>query len=351
MLGGHRAVGDVLVFRVELGGQFAHHPVGGQLGVAAVLGGGFEVARRGDGAGQQVGVVGRQLILLDVARLAGVRQFRQLIAQGLDVLFADHHRQQVRAREVAVIVGVFLGAHGAGGVGLAVIEPRFLNDFAAVLEHVDLPRHFQGDGFFHEAERVQVLGFGAGTERLAGAAHGNVDVETHVALGHVTVADAQRRDDGMQLAGERHRLLGAAHVRFRHDFDQRRAGAVKVDTGLTMKVLVQRLTGVFFQVGVVNTHQLLVTAFQLNFHFAGADDGLRQLRGLVALGQVRIKIILPFEHRAAGDVRVHRQAETDGVADRFLVHHRQGAGHAQIDQAGVPVGVVAGLRAGAGKDF
>ena len=351
MLGGHRAVGDVLVFRVEFGGQFAHHPVGGQLGVAAVLGGGFEVARRGDGAGQQVGVVGRQLILLDVARLAGVRQFRQLIAQGLDVLFADHHRQQVRAREVTVIVGVFLGAHGAGGVGLAVIEPRFLNDFAAVLEHVDLPRHFQGDGFFHEAERVQVLGFGTRAERLAGAAHGNIDVETHVALGHVTVADAQRRDDGVQLAGERHRVLGAAHVRLRDNFDQRRAGAVKVDAGLTMKVLVQRLTGVFFQVRVVNTHHLFVPALELNFHFTGADDGLRQLRGLVALGQVRIKIIFPFEHRAAGDVRVHRQAETDGVADRFLVHHRQGAGHAQIDQAGVPVGVVAGLRAGAGKDF
>ena len=118
-----------------------------------------------------------------------------------------------------------------------------------------------------------------------------------------------------------------------------------------MKVLVQRLTGVFFQVRVVNTHHLFVPALELNFHFTGADDGLRQLRGLVALGQVRIKIILPFEHRAAGDVRVHRQAETDGVADRFLVHHRQGAGHAQIDQAGVPVGVVAGLRAGAGKDF
>ena len=105
----------------------------------------------------------------------------------------------------------------------------------------------------------------------------------------------------MQLAGKGHGFFRIAHVRFGDDLDQRRAGPVQVDaghgpSGFVGERFMQRFAGVFLQVGVVNAHALASTVLQLQLDHAGADDGLGQLGGLIALGQIRIKIIFPFEH-------------------------------------------------------
>ena len=152
MPGAHRALRDADVIGVETRGQFAHHPVGRQLGVAALFGRRFEVGSGGEIGGEQVGVVFGERVSFNEACFAGVRQFRQRVAQFVDFLFTDQNRQQVRAGEVAVIVGVFLAAHGARGVGFAIVQACFLHHFTAILEHINLPFHLQFDGFFHEPE-------------------------------------------------------------------------------------------------------------------------------------------------------------------------------------------------------
>ena len=71
---------------------------------------------------------------------------------------------------------------------------------------------------------------------------------------------------------------------------------------------------------------------QLDFDFASTDNRLGQLRGLVALGQVRIKIIFSFKNTVAANVGIDGQAEQGGLAYRFPVDHWQGARQAQINQ-------------------
>ena len=156
---------------------------------------------------------------------------------------------------------------------VAIVETGLLHDFAAVFEHINLSFHFQRNGFFHEAERVQVFGLGTGAQFIAGLADGHVHIKTHVALGHVAIADADRGDDGVQLASECHRFFGIGHIRFRDHFDQRRAGPVQVDAGHAMEVFVQGFPCVFFQMRMVDAHVFLFAAFQLNFHHAGTDNG------------------------------------------------------------------------------
>ena len=71
---------------------------------------------------------------------------------------------------------------------------------------------------------------------------------------HVAVADAEPDDERVQRAGVGDRLGARAHVGLGDDLQQRRAGAVQVDAGLAVVVLVQRLAGVFLEVGARQVH-------------------------------------------------------------------------------------------------
>src|SRR5690606_23579128 len=68
-------------------------------------------------------------------------------------------------------------------------------------------------------------------------------------------------------------------------------------------------------------------------------DGQVHLAGLVALGQVRVKVILACKNVLFGDLGVDGQAELARHAYRFGIQHRQGAGHPQVNQAGLGVGL------------
>ena len=89
-----------------------------------------------------------------------------------------------------------------------------------------------------------------------------------------------------------------------------------------MEILVQRLAGILLQVGVMDAHALAAPIGQLDVEMAGADDGPRELGGLVALGQVRIKVVLALEHRHRADLGGHREAEADRHLHRRAVEHR-----------------------------
>ncbi len=75
------------------------------------------------------------------------------------------------------------------------------------------------------------------------------------------------------------------------------------------------------------------------------------LAGLIALGQVGVEVVLAREDVLLGDLGIDGQTELAGHAHGLGVEHRQGAGHAQIDQAGLGVGLGAEGGGAAGKDL
>ena len=84
---------------------------------------------------------------------------------------------------------------------------------------------------------------------------------------------------------------------------------------------------------------------------AFADDRILELRDLVALRQVGIKIVLAVEQRALVDLRLQAEAGAHGLGDAFLVDHRQHARHRRIDQRDMAVGLAAEFGRGAGEQF
>ncbi|MPN36363.1 hypothetical protein SDC9_183872 [bioreactor metagenome] len=62
----------------------------------------------------------------------------------------------------------------------------------------------------------------------------------------------------MQRPGIGDSLVGGTHVRLGDDFEQRRTGTVEVDAGFAVKIFVQRLAGILFEMGAGQVDRLLV---------------------------------------------------------------------------------------------
>ena len=111
----------------------------------------------------------------------------------------DLDRQQVRIREIAVVVRLFLAAHRPRFVLVGIVQTRFLHDLAAVLDHLDLPLDFEVDRLLDEAERIQVLELRARAELLLAARpHRNVGVAAKRTFLHVAVGDLEVAHDASE---------------------------------------------------------------------------------------------------------------------------------------------------------
>jgi hypothetical protein len=105
-----------------------------------------------------------ETILGDEAGAAGLRQFRHGDLELGEKCGADADRDEVRLGEVAVVVRLFLRAHGDGFAEVGVEQARLLDDAATRFEDLHLALHFKLDRLFEEAERVEILHLGAGAE-------------------------------------------------------------------------------------------------------------------------------------------------------------------------------------------
>ena len=89
----------------------------------------------------------------------------------------DEDRQEIRIREVTVVVRLFLAAHRTGFVAVGIVEARFLDHLAAAFQHLDLAINFVKDCALQKAEGIEVLGLCARAELIsAGAPHRDVGV-------------------------------------------------------------------------------------------------------------------------------------------------------------------------------
>ncbi len=153
---------------VQRGRQLAHHPVRGELLVAGQRqprllrssrpSRGWRSARR---RRRPTGRTSRCS-----APAFSIRQLRQRRAHGLDECLVERDRQQVRIREVAVVVRFFLGAQRARLALVRIVQARFLADLAAAFDDLDLARDLVVDRLLDEAERIQVLDLAARAELL-----------------------------------------------------------------------------------------------------------------------------------------------------------------------------------------
>ncbi len=192
----------------------------------------------------------------------GGGQFRHRVADASQPRFADAQRNQIRLREIAIIVRVFLAAHAHRFARSAlnsrvscITLPPLSIDGHLPLDLV-IQRHLQ------EPERIEILHFGLGAELLrALQPHADVGVAAQMALFHVASGDLHVLQHLLELGQVGVGFVGAAHVGLAHDFNQRRAAAVQIHVGVAVGVLetvMNALAGIVFHVDARDADALLL---------------------------------------------------------------------------------------------
>ena len=355
----------VLAEVLALGGQarrnLVRDPVGHQLGVAA-LGGGFEIVGLGLFRDQHDGVVLRQAIVRHQTLALVVRQLGQRRLDLGDPGLFQIQRQQVGIGEVAIILRLFLGPHGARFAGCRVVQARLLGDRTTVFQDLDLAARLILDRLRNEAEAVDVLDLAARAQiaevaRLlelvivSGPADRHVYVGPQIALLHVPVAGAQIDQDGPDLLHIGHRLVRRAQVGTRDDLHQRRAGPVQVDVAFGRRQVVDQLARILLQVQPLDADVEEAAVLGLHLDHAFPHDGVIELADLITGRQVGIEVVLAVELAAAVDLRAQAQARLHRLLDAVFVQRRQHAGKARIDQRHLLVRSRAEADGGAGKQL
>ena len=235
----HRRFGDVYVVSIQAFGHLTHHPIGHQLGLSASSRGGLKVGRSGLAGGEHVGVISRQAVGGYQPLGHDARQLGHVGLNAGDPFARDHQRWQVWVWEVAVVGRVFFGAHGTGFTRIGVKQDGGLLYGTPFLNFFNLPANLKVNGLLHKAKAVEVFNFAARAQLSAWLAHRHVGVTPKAALLHVAVANVNPGHKFVQLFGIGHGLSGRAHVGLGHDFQQRCASAVEVNTALANEIFVQ----------------------------------------------------------------------------------------------------------------
>jgi hypothetical protein len=173
--------------------------------------------------------VGSETVFGSQAGALGAGQFGQPVLDLLHIIISQDDGNQVRLGEIAVVVGLFLGAHGLGLVLGHVPEAGLLDHPFTFLNDGDLTLDLILDGLFGETEAVHVLDLGLGAE-LLGALRADRDVRVapQGAFLHVAVRNADVEQDVPEGGQISMGLVRAADIRLGDDLDQGNAAAVVV---------------------------------------------------------------------------------------------------------------------------
>ena len=235
---------------------------------------------------------------------------------------------------------------------VGVVEAGLLHHLPPGLDEVDLALDLVGDGPLDEPERVDVLDLRAGTEGPGtGRPHGHVGVAAEGAFLHVAVADAEPAHQGVDLPHAGRRLGRAVEGRLGHDLEERRPRPVEVDPAQLPEPLVHRSARVLLEVGADERDVAGGGVGRLDGDGPSRRDRILVLADLVALGQVRIEVVLAREDAARGDAGADREAEPDRHPHRLAVEDREHPGKPEIDGARLGVGLRPVARRGAGEEL
>ena len=155
------------------------------------------------------------------------RQFGHALGDFILPALRDFDRQKIRIREITVIHRIFLGSHLTRFIAVRVIKTRGLHDFSARFDQFNLTVDFVVNGVLQELKRVDVFNFAARAELcFAHGAHRHVGVTPEVSFLHIAVRNTEPHDQRVQCLGVAHGFSRTSQLRLRHDFKQRRTGAV-----------------------------------------------------------------------------------------------------------------------------
>ncbi len=280
--------------------------------------------------------LGKRSCNVPKARSQRPRQLRQVALRRRQERGVQAQRRQVGIGEIAVVVRVFFAAQGEGAVSVRVEPAGLLAHASAVLQYRNLAGDLELDGALHESKAVHVLDLGARSEpKVAAASHRDVGVAAEAPLLQVTVVHAEPDQNVTQRSQVLRRLERSSEVGLAHDLDERSAGAIQIDEGVPPHA-VYVLAGILFH---VDARDPRASHFPLDVdvEMPGRGQRLFVLADLIALGQVRIEVVLAREDAGLVELAAERPRGAERELDGPSVQDRQRSWKAQTDGARVRV--------------
>ncbi len=217
--------------------------------------------------------------------------------------------------------------------------------FAGFKEFVELSLLFIVNTSFQRAEAVEVFDFDYRRFVSASVFSDNqidVRLETHVALLHIGLRNAQESDHSLQFGRQRPHFGAAVHIRLSNNLQQWRAGSVQIHLRKISRC-VKILAGVLFQMRPDYPDLFSPTGPKRYFNIAIGAERQIILAYLIILRQIRIVIALPIPLCEICYLAIKRQPYKNSIFKRLLIHHRQDPRHTKTHRTDPAVGLGAKL--------
>ena len=278
-----------------------------------------------------------QTIVFHVAFHTLIWQFRQHIPNGIQHFICKVDLQNIRFREIPIVMCVFLASHGRSFALVFIKTTGFLHNFFAGIQQSGLPLDLIIDGTGNRFQRVHVFDLCTSTQFPILRTHNrNIDIAAERTFFHFTVTDTSVLQQEHNLFNESLRFFCGRNIRLCNDFYQRDTTTVVVCQRNGVEVIVHQFSGIFFQVDMVDS-DILLSVRGVNSNFAFQTKRIIQLGNLICLRQVRIEVVLSVKNRKLADVAAQCHTSLYRIFYSSLVDDRQCARHTGADRTAAGV--------------
>ena len=303
------------------------------------------------GLGKDSRIISRKLILFLITFHLGFTELRNGSAQLFDPCIRNMDRRKIRVREVTVIFGILFGTHGVRRLFVVIPSSCLLDNGSAFFQKLDLTLSLTLDRSCNGFKRVQVLHLGSCSEGLAShLTDRKVDVGTHGTFLKFAVRNSKILHGAAELFQICDNLLGASHIRLGYDLDQRYPASVVVNQGAVFPLIMDQLTGILLHMHLMDTYSLFACG-SLDLNSSVIANRQIQLRDLVVLGVIRVKIVLTVKLAVLMDMAICRKTCLDGKLYHFFIEDRKRSRHTGADRAGMCIWCTSELCGASAEDL
>ena len=269
---------------------------------------------------KHIGIVGRNTVRLLQPTAKRRRQFAQLIPHALDIVVGDRHRQQIRLGKISIVARILFAALSASDLGFVVPATRLLGHAritqlpTGLVPLFDMALRLIRKRALYRTKTIHVLDLDdwrRDGRTVLVKMQVDVGIDSQAALLHIAIGHSQVDQQQFHFGQKRLRFRWRSHVRVADDFQQGRTTAIQIDTtvGFTGRLVVHTLAGVLFQ---MRSNDAYAFRLERRFRIADLQKALprhRQVKlaGLIALGQIRIVVILAIPLGELRDLAIQRQ--------------------------------------------
>ena len=215
---------------------------------------------------------------------------------------------------------IFFFTQQAGLTGQRIKLTGFLFNGSAGFINFDMSFCFVFNRLHNKLHGVYVFHLAAAAQFIRTVrAHRNIDVAAHGAFIHIAVAGTEITQNGTKLFQKGSGLFRRTEIRFGHNFHQADPCPVQINKSFLRIKIMNGFAGILLNMHPLNADILGRSVFQINCNLSLADNRILELRNLIPLRQIGIKIVFAGKSRIFVNHRIQPQTGFNRLMNAFFI--------------------------------